>query len=97
MQRQVRNLDLVQGPSILLIQSGEGTGTAKAVLSDRLLDSCPQLGKGSVFFVPANTPLALTAGGAELVAWIAAVNSRVFADKFSLPDSEAFAAAPQTV
>ena len=76
-------LRVVQGPCLLLVQSGSGVATAKPSLSAEELDSCPQLAKGSVFFVPASTPVALTAGAEPLSVWIAAVNSKFFARALS--------------
>ena len=83
----MRTWDALQGPSILLVQSGAGMATAQLRIVDKLLDSCPQLRKGSAYLVPAQTSVALTAAAEPLVAWIAAVHSQVFDDKFALPNA----------
>lgn len=70
---------------MLLTQRGSGLATATPSLPDESLDSCSQLGKGAIFFIPARISLALSAKEEGLEAWIAAVNSRVFADRFILP------------
>ena len=80
---------ILQGPYILLVQSGTGIATATPSVTDPALLTCPQLGKGSIFFVPAQTSLALTSQqGAPMVIWLAAVNSKVFSNRFSLPKVE---------
>ena len=71
----------------MLVQSGAGMATAQPKLADKLLDSCPQLRKGSAYLVPAQTSVALTAAAEPLVAWIAAVHGQVFGDKFALPNA----------
>ena len=83
----MRAWNALQGPSILLVQSGAGMATAQLRIADKLLDSCPQLRKGSTYFVPAQTSVALTAAAEPLVAWIASVHSQVFGDKFALPNA----------
>ncbi len=59
--------------------------TASARLSNDALQADVTVGKGDVYFVPAQTPLQLSANGESLLLWVAAVNSRVFADTFKLP------------
>ena len=70
------------------MQAGSGAATAAPSLPDKLLDSCPQLSKGTVFFVPSNTSLVLTAAKQGLLVWLAAVNARVFGNKFAVPNAK---------
>jgi len=78
----------VQGPSILLVQSGSGLATATPSVVDSALVTCPELGKGGIYFVPSQTSLALTSQKEPLVIWLAAVNSKVFGNRFALPNAE---------
>ena len=73
----------------MLVQNGSGLATATPSVQDKLLDTCPQLTKGKVFFVPAQTSLALTSSKDSLLVWLAAVNSSVFGNKFAQPNGMA--------
>lgn len=73
---------------MMLVQSGDGQATAAPSLADKSLDTCPQLSKGRVFFVPAQTSLCLTAGESGLLVWLASVNSKIFGSKFALPNAK---------
>ena len=73
---------------MLLVQAGSGVATAAPSLPDKLLDSYPHLSKGAVFFVPCSTSLVLTAGKEGLLVWLAAVNARVFGNKFAVPNAQ---------
>lgn len=70
------------------MQSGSGAATATPSVQEKLLDTCPQLSEGSIFFVPAQTSLVLSAGKQSLLIWLAAVNAKVFGNKFAIPNAK---------
>lgn len=83
-----KNTVPLQGPTILLVQIGSGQATAAPSLPDSLLETCPQLSKGKIFFVPARTSLVLTAGKQGLLVWLASVNAKIFGNKFAMPNAK---------
>lgn len=76
---------LVQGPTILLVQEGQGEANCLSNLKDEALLKSTKLTRGDVYFVPAETSLKLKSHSKALCLWIAAVHSQVFADNVKLP------------
>jgi hypothetical protein len=80
-----------QGPVLLLVEAGAGDARASGAPAElnggaSALEAAPALRKGDVFFLPAHTALRLAAGaGGALTLWTAAVNARVFDERFRLP------------
>lgn len=84
------------GPQVLFVQTG--CGSARAYSSSTApeaagLRTSPQISRGHIYLVPANTVIELSAAGGDsgseaqggLLLWICAVNHRVYAQSLQLP------------
>lgn len=82
------NIPTNPGPLLLLVHAGAGSVKASegTAVKDAALQQQAELHRGSVVFVPAATPLSLSASAAgPLAIWGAAVNAKVFAAPAAVP------------
>jgi hypothetical protein len=68
----------------MLVLQGSGCIKAIASIANNAVHSEVTAQKGDVYFVPAKTPLEVSAAAENVHLWIAAVNSRVFSDTFKI-------------